>query len=104
MPHEPKPPVSSTEMDWIPFEGGPIEVYANVFLPNWSLSDVRLRLGQLVATGKRVDEGGFIVREVAGLTISWGNVKVLRDTLDALVKAYERINGEIKPVRMPTSF
>jgi hypothetical protein len=35
------------------------------------------------------------------VTIPWYQAKVLRDVLDGIVKNYESINGELKPLKLP---
>jgi len=94
-------PISSTDVDWVTPEGGVFEVYANVFVPQWTLSDVRIRLGQFLAKGKPFGPKGFVIVENAALTITWRDAKNLRDVLIKVIENYEKVNGELKPIILP---
>lgn len=88
-------------------EDGILEGYANVVNFNWTLTDVRLRFGELVrqprisgpATWK--DEGPVILERVA-VTLPWQQVKTLCLTLGTLLQRYEELNGEITVAKLPT--
>lgn len=87
------------EFKWLKAEAPVPEIYTNYVQASWSLFDVRVNLGQLVPAV--VGEGkDFVVQEKASVTFAWPQAKVLRDMLAALVENYERVNGEIKPIKL----
>lgn len=90
------------KFDWVVPEEGVFEVYGNIFHASWSLYDIRIRVGQLVPTSPEED-ARFVAEERAAVTIAWGQVKNLRDVLIDLVGRYERTNGEIKQVKLPSN-
>jgi hypothetical protein len=96
---------TATVYQWIPSKEGVQEFYGNVILASWTLFDVRFRVGQLIPDPKRPEPntGGFVAEERAAITIAWPHAKVLRDNLIDLVARYEKANGEIKPLILPTS-
>jgi hypothetical protein len=92
---KPKP----TKFDWIkPKEATP-EIYCNYFHPSWTLFDVRVQLGQLVPRDSD-PASGFVVEQRGAVTVAWPEVKILRDALANLVAKYEKVNGEIKPLKL----
>ncbi len=90
----------STQFKWVKSEKGIVDLYGNIIHPTWTLFDVRLVVGQLMGVRGDPVGKGFVVEEQGGITLSWPQVKVLRGMLDALVKAYEEANGEIKPINL----
>jgi hypothetical protein len=89
--HEKRP-----DAKWIKPERAISDIYANMIHPTWTLYDVRLVFGQLMA--RRGDPAGaeFVVEEQGGVTLSWAEAKVLRDIMVGLLASYEAVNGEIK--------
>lgn len=85
-------------LDWEPSEKGIAEVYANIINVNWSLYDVRLRVGQIVPSR---DNSKFIVEERAAVTIPWHSMKHLHFVIGDLIARYERANGELKAPVLP---
>jgi hypothetical protein len=88
-----KPPTQ-----WINSPDGVPEYYANMVNILWTLDDVRFRIGTLVENPNQVVPGvdfNPIARATAAITLSWRNVKLLRDDLVGLINAYEKVNGEI---------
>lgn len=73
------------------------EFYANYIGVHWTGMDVRFRFGQAVPiTEQQGDTTKFGVEERVGVTLSWFEVKMLRDMTTDLVRRYEAVNGEIK--------
>lgn len=90
------------QFQWIdPKEPVP-EIYTNYVHVSWSLFDVRFQLGQLVPVGAELNEG-FRIEKRGAVTIAWPEAKSLRDMLIDLVSRYEQANGEIKPLKLPSS-
>ncbi|HME57979.1 MAG TPA: hypothetical protein VKF63_06560 [Terracidiphilus sp.] len=99
MADEHKPPQLGSQFKWIPARDGKIvEIYGNYVHPSWTLFDVRMRVGQLIPDET---EKTFVVEERASLTFSWPQAKFLREMFARLVDAYEEVNGEIKPLKLP---
>lgn len=83
-------------IDWVKSPNGVFETYANTLHLNWSLDDVRLRLGQVINSPDTPNPGPelvAIIEERAAVTFSWRNAIVLRDQLSLLIDSYERVNG-----------
>jgi len=86
-------------------EDGVFQAYAKVVNLNWTLTDVRIRFSELMQVPDE-DRPNWenqhgIPLERASLTIPWLQAKSLRDMLDGLIKNYEEINGELKPLKLP---
>lgn len=86
-------------------EDGVIAEYSNVVNLDWTLHDVRIRFAQLIQVPN--DESPTwknqhgVLDERVIVTMPWPQAKHLRNMLSALVKSYEDLNGEIKPVKLP---
>lgn len=81
---------------------GMAEYYSNYASLNWNPYDVRIRFAQVVANQETTgDDAVATVEERAAITLSWAEAKKLRDLLDEVIKRYEKVNGEIKPVQLP---
>jgi len=80
------------------------ETYANVVNMNWTLYDLRLRFAELLQVPDddrpNWENQHGIVMERAAITLPWHQVKTLRDMLDDVIKNYEEINGELKPIKL----
>src|ERR1035437_4431652 len=89
--------------EWIPSPNGVHEIYTNFLHSNWSLYDVRVRLGQLIPDPKNANASvsKWVVEERAAVTFAWAEAKVLSDLLVKLIAKYEEVNGEIKPLKLP---
>jgi hypothetical protein len=86
-------------------EDGVFQGYANVVNLNWTLTDVRIRFSELIQVPDEdrptwENQHGILL-ERAALTIPWYQAKALRDLLDGVIKNYETINGELKPLKLP---
>jgi hypothetical protein len=99
-PSVPPPP-------FVPAPNGITEIYCNYYNINWSLFDVRIRLAQLIPTADANTAGAgpikHVAQERAALTMAWPEAKLLRDALSDAVEKYERVNGELKALKMPKS-
>lgn len=86
-------------------EDGVFGAYANVVNMNWTSHDVRIRFAELVqvpdSDRPTWENQHGIMLERAAVTIPWHQAKLLRDMLDGLIKNYEEINGELKPLKLP---
>lgn len=101
-------PAGMVNLDKLPLEppeDGVAEAYANVVNMNWTLYDVRIRFSALlqVPDDERPtwENQHGILLERAAVTMPWHTAKTLRDLLDGLIKNYEEINGELKPIKLP---
>jgi hypothetical protein len=86
-------------------EDGMFEAYSNVVNMNWTLYDVRIRFAELLQVPDEdrpnwENQHGVLLERVA-VTIPWHQAKLLRDSLDGVIKNYEAINGELKQIRLP---
>ncbi|SRR5260370_10657768 len=86
-------------------EDGVFEAYSNVVNMNWTLYDVRLRFAELLQVPDEdrptwENQHGIVLERVA-VTMPWHQAKLLRDMLDGVIKNYEAINGELKPIKLP---
>jgi hypothetical protein len=94
--HVPKP----SDYKWRAKEGTP-QIYTNYVNVSWTLFEIRFVLGQLIPTDPGTKE--FIVEERASVTFAWPEAKAVRDMLINLVAEYEKVNGEIKPIKLPAA-
>ena len=95
------PEVVST-IEWIPSEDGVLDIYSNILYANWTLYDLRFRLGQIVADPrKQPEKAPWAIIERAVVTMPWGQVKYVRDLLNDCINRYEKANGEITIPKMP---
>ncbi len=81
---------------WVRKSDAP-DVYSNFVFLNWSMTDVRIRFGQLLPS----DDGGPVSEDRAAVTVSWSTAKLLCDLLADAVRRFEQANGEIKPLKLP---
>ncbi|MGC2698014.1 MAG: DUF3467 domain-containing protein [Candidatus Angelobacter sp.] len=98
-PQHDNPP---SERAWRIAEEGRPEIYSNIYYLHWSLVDVRIRFGQMVPdSSKSPESSGWYVQEMAAVTVAWAQAKAMAEQLADIVKKYEAVNGEIKPLIMP---
>lgn len=85
------------EIKWVRREDS-AEIYANFFFVNWSIVDVRIRLGQLIPTDNITAEGRpeSVSEEQAAITISWPTIKALNNHLTDIIAKQEKANGPIE--------
>ncbi len=80
-------------------EDGVFSAYGNVINLNWTLTDVRIRVGELIHVPNSEtptwDKQDKVILEKAAITLPWYQAKVLRDLLNDLIRSYEKQNGEI---------
>jgi hypothetical protein len=86
---------------------GIYEAYSNVVNANWTLYDIRLRFSELIQLPDD-DRPNWqnqhgVIMERAAITMPWHQAKYLRDLLAGIVKNYEEINGELKPIKLPAA-
>jgi hypothetical protein len=86
-------------------EDGIFEAYSNVVNMNWTLYDARIRFAELLQVPDEdrpnwESQHGVLLERVS-VTNPWRQAKVLRDSLDGVIKNYEAINGELKQIRLP---
>jgi hypothetical protein len=86
-------------------EDGVFDTYSNVVNLNWTLYDVRIRFGELLQVPNDEsptwdNQRGILLERVA-VTMPWQQAKYLRDILDGVIRNYEEINGELKPIKLP---
>jgi hypothetical protein len=101
----PAPILDLSEVRMIQPEDGIYDDYANVLNIDWTLYDVRLRFGSLHYTtdpdNPKLKNQVGVIEERAAITIPWHQAKHLRDILSSVIKSYEDINGELKPINLP---
>ncbi len=88
-------------------EEGVVYAYANLVNMNWTLTDVRIRFGELLQVPDEnsptwAHQRGILLERVS-VTIPWIQAKALRDMLDGVIRNYEALNGELKRVRLPAA-
>ena len=97
----PKPEISP--FTWITPDEGICDVYSNFLHINWTLFDIRIRFGQIVAHPEQQPEAAvWAINEWAAVTMPWGQAKALRDMLVDAVSKYEAANGELAVPNLPT--
>jgi hypothetical protein len=102
--------LQSVDLTKIPLEqpeDGVFSVYSNIVNLDWTLYDVRLRFGELIqvpddANPSWENQHG-VVLETAAVRLPWHQAKLLRNMLDQVVRNYEEVNGELKPITLPAS-
>jgi hypothetical protein len=100
MEEEHKKAEQPVKFEWVKRKEATPEIYCNYVTASWTLFDARIVLGQLIPVDN-ASHSGFLVEERAAVTVAWAEAKVLRDALTDLVARYEKINGEIKPLKLP---
>src|SRR5579863_7428338 len=89
-------------IEWIPSAHGVSEIYTNFIHINWTLFDLRLRLGQVVADPRQSTPiASWAIIERAAVTIPWGQAKYLRDQLNECLERYEKVNGPLTVPQLP---
>jgi hypothetical protein len=80
---------------------GVLETYANYVDLNWTTFEVRLRFCQLMQPSLLAPSAETPIEERAGITVSWGQLKILRNMLTDAINRYEKVNGEIRTSSPP---
>jgi len=88
-------------------EEGMFEAYSNLVNLNWTLYDVRLRFAELAQQSKEGSRGIWkdqeaVVLERVAVTMPWHQAKYLHNMLGDLIRKYEELNGELRPIKLPT--
>jgi hypothetical protein len=104
-------PASATlDLNAVPIEepeGGVFSAYANVVNLDWTLYDLRIRFSELTQVPN--DEAPCwtrqhaIVLEHAAIRLPWHQAKILRNQLDGVIRNYEALNGDLKPIILPNA-
>lgn len=84
-------------------DDGIFQVYSNYIDLAWTFFDVTLRFAQVVPLPTAQGEGKFEAEENARVTIAWPEAKVLAGMLTDVVSRFERVNGEIQPLKLAPS-
>jgi hypothetical protein len=85
-------------------EEGVFQAYANVVNMDWTLLDLRLRFGELTQDTDPEKptwaNQHSVIWERAAITMPWHQVKTLSKMLSDIVRSYEELNGELKPIHL----
>lgn len=88
-------------------QGGVHHSYGNLVRIDWTLTDVHVRVGELMYTTDLHDpllkNQIPIFEDRVSVTIPWQQAKILRDLLIGVIDSYESVNGELKPLVLPPS-
>jgi hypothetical protein len=86
-------------------EGGVYATYSNMVNLDWTTSDLRLRFAELMQVPSDEDRTWvgqhLVILEKALVTIPWHQAKILCNLLAGVIRSYEDLNGELKPIRVP---
>jgi hypothetical protein len=85
-------------------EDGLFTAYSNVVNLDWTLYDIRLRFAELMQVPNDEspswnNQHGILLERVA-VRLPWHQAKALRDMLDGVIRNYESVNGELKPLKL----
>jgi hypothetical protein len=92
----------TTKFPFVRTEEGIFQVYSNFIDAAWTLFDVTIRFAQIAPTPPGSDHK-FEAEESARVTIAWPEAKILATMMTDLVRRFEEINGEIKPLKLTPS-
>jgi hypothetical protein len=88
-------------------EDGVFLAYSNMVNADWTLTDFRLRFGELIHVPNDEDptwpNQRAVILERVAVTMPWHQAKYLATLLSAVIKNYEEINGELKPLKLPAA-
>lgn len=88
-------------------EDGIFLAYSNVVNFDWTLTDIRLRFGELMQVPDDDDptwpHQHSVLLERVAVTLPWHQAKYLSLMLAAIVKNYEQVNGELKSLKLPAA-
>jgi hypothetical protein len=88
-------------------EEGIFEAYANMVDADWTLTDVTLRFMQMIYIpnddAPTITNRELVCLERANVTLPWYQIKNLATLLVDLVRSYESVNAELKPLSLPPS-
>jgi hypothetical protein len=110
MAEETKHKAEALDLSKVPLEepeDGVFHAYANFVHLNWTPFDVRIRFAELMEVPDderpNIENQHGILLERAAVTMPWHQAKRLRDMLNGVIKNYEAINGELKPIKLPAA-
>lgn len=85
------------QVEFVEPKDGVFRTYANYHGLGWTVYDVRLLFGELID----VLPEKFIIEEVAHVTLSWQQAKLLSNGLSEIIRKYEAANGPLEPIKVP---
>jgi|SRR5580704_17473138 hypothetical protein len=103
MTEDKQPTTENRKFPFVKPDEGIFQVYSNYIDAAWTLFDVTIRFAQIVPLTPADGELNFEAEENARVTLAWPEVKVLANILNGLVKRFEEVNGEIKPLNLAPS-
>ncbi len=98
---EPKP--DAKKFPFVKPDEGIFQIYSNYIDAAWTLFAVTIRFAQIVPLPMEGDAARFEAEENARVTLAWPEAKILGNMITDLVSRYERVNGEITPVKLAPS-
>jgi len=102
-PREVQPAAAQRPIEFRTPEGGIHRIYTNFVQLTWTVFDLQIRLAQIIPTSKGPAHPATVVAEEnAAVTMAWGEAKLLRDMLVDAVARYEKENGELRPLKLPS--
>lgn len=81
-------------------DDGIFQFYSNYIDAAWTLFDVSLRFAQIVPLPTAEGDAKFEAEENVRVTLAWPEAKILANMLADLVSRFERVNGEIKTLKL----
>jgi hypothetical protein len=103
MTHDKQPTPELTKFPFVKPDEGILQVYSNYIDAAWTLFDVTIRFAQIVPLPRSGPEPHFEAEENVRVTVAWPEAKVLANIMTDLVKRFEEVNGEIKPLKLAPS-
>ncbi len=103
MADDQEPKLEINKFPFVKPDEGIFQIYSNYIDVAWTLFDVTIRFAQIVPLPMEGDKARFEAEENARVTLAWPEAKILATIMADLVSRYERVNGEIKPVKLPPS-
>jgi hypothetical protein len=99
---------SNIDLTTVPLEepeDGVFAAYSNLANVDWTLHDVRIRFAELIQVPNEESptwvNQHIVVLERVMVTLPWRQAKNLCHLLTSVIDNYERLNGELKPVKLP---
>lgn len=88
---------NARSMEYVKPKDGIFYTYANSSLIGWTGFDVRIVFSELTD----VLPDRYVLEQRVQVTMSWLQAKYLFTDLQAKINEYERLNGQISPVKVP---
>lgn len=87
-------------------EDGVFSAYSNLVNLDWTLTDVRIRFAELIQVPNGESsiwaDQHIVMLERVMVTLPWHQAKYLCNMLSGVIQNYEALNGELKPIKLPT--